>query len=108
MTIDRLMQVLDDWAKWMRRPSNKLGYPTRSAFLSTGGESTVSAFEEMISESDLKNVLKVDALISSLPKHQAEAINSRYLGSKQPSNYAHELEMAMDNLLMWADRRNIV
>jgi hypothetical protein len=108
MTNDRLLQILDDWAKWMKRPSNKLGYPTRSAFLASGGESASDAFEEMLTESDLKNVLKIDALITSLPKEQKEAINARYLDSKRPNNYDHELEMAMDNLMTWADRRMMV
>ena len=108
MTTDRLMQVLDDWARWMKRPSNKLGYPSKSAFLNSGGESTANAFEEMLSQGDLKNVLKIDALISSLPKAQSQAVNARYLGSNQPNNYAHELEMAIDNLLVWADKRTIV
>ena len=108
MTNERLLEVLQDWAKWMRRPSSKLGYPTRSAFLASGGESAANAFEEMLTESDLKNVLKIDALITSLPKDQKESINAKYLGSKEPSNHNDNLAMAMDNLLAWADRRMIV
>lgn len=108
MTNDRLLEVLDDWAKWMRRPGSKLGYPTKSAFLSSGGGSSANAYQEMLSESNFKNVLKIDALITSLPKDQRESINAKYLGSKEPSNHYDNLAMAMDNLLNWADRRMIV
>jgi len=49
MHIDRLKQILDDWALWMHAPSTKLGYPSKSLGMISGGESTSDAFEEIVS-----------------------------------------------------------
>ncbi len=51
MHIDRLKQILDDWARWMHAPSTKLGYPSKSLGMISGGESTSDAFEDMVSVS---------------------------------------------------------
>ena len=58
--IDRLMQILDDWALYMKSDNHRLGYPSKSVGLSSGGESTVDSFDEMIDIQDLSNVHVVD------------------------------------------------
>ncbi len=40
MHIDRLMVILEDWSRWMKTDSHKLGYPSKTSYLSSGGEST--------------------------------------------------------------------
>jgi hypothetical protein len=39
MELDRLHDILEDWAKWMRKDDNKIGYPYKSVGLASGGES---------------------------------------------------------------------
>ena len=40
MSIERLLQILDDWALYMKSDNHKLGYPSKSLGMSSGGEST--------------------------------------------------------------------
>jgi hypothetical protein len=107
MTIDRLMEILADWQRWMRRPSCKLGYPTKSAFLQSGGESTSDAFEIMLAASDFRNVIAIDSIITGLPKVQVTAINARFLECRKPPDYENQLSMAIDNILTIAQKRGI-
>lgn len=105
MKIERLMDILEDWSKWMRSDDHGLGYPKKSAFLQSGGESTEGAFEDMVEKMDLRQVITVDAIIEDLPIDQKRAIFARFLQSKKPMYYEKLLEMAMDNLLTIASRR---
>lgn len=108
MTIDRLLDILSDWALWMQQPGHKLGYPSKSMCISSGGTSGSDAFEIMLEESDLTTVIAIDSIIDSLPKPQIMAINARYLGSIKPRDYEHQLDVAMDNLLTIASKRDLV
>ena len=105
MHIDRLKQILDDWTRWMHAPNTKLGYPSKSLGMINGGESTSDAFEEMLSEMDLTNVRTIDAIISSLPKDQKDAVYARYLKTSKYNDYEYQLELAIDNMLSMASRR---
>lgn len=105
MHIDRLKQILDDWALWHRTPSHRLGYPSKSLGMISGGESTSDAFEDMVGQMDMTNVRTIDAIIDSLPTKQKEAIYTRYLKTRKSLNYEHELEMGIANLLTIASRR---
>jgi len=108
MTMERLLEILEDWKLWMQQPSHKLGYPSKSSCIMTGGESANDAFEIMLEESDLKTVMAVDSIIDSLPQLQIMALNARYLGSIKPRDYEDNLGMALDNLLTIATRRDLV
>ena len=92
MRIARLMNILEDWAMWMKKDSHRLGYPNKTTYFSTGGESTAEVFEDMVSKSDMENVKIVDSIIDDLPKQQKQAINYRFLGG-------------IDNLLTIAGRK---
>tara|TARA_R110002126_G_scaffold447_1_gene3096 strand:- start:548 stop:874 length:327 start_codon:yes stop_codon:yes gene_type:complete len=105
MRIDRLMVILEDWAKYMKKDNHRLGYPSKVSYMSTGGESTSDVFEEMVNQADNENVKVINACIHSLDKGQREAIYSRWLGSKPPMYYELKLGLAMDNLLTMAGRR---
>jgi hypothetical protein len=105
MHIDRLKQILDDWALWMHAPSTKLGYPSKSLGMISGGESTSDAFEEMVSEMDITNVRTIDAIISSLPSDQKDAVYARYLKTSKYNDYEYQLGLAFDNMLSMASRR---
>ena len=105
MHIDRLKQILDDWSLWMHSPNHKLGYPSKSLGMISGGESTSDVFEEMVSEMDMTNVRTIDAIISSLPKDQKDAVYARYLKTAKYDDYEYQLGLAFDNLLSMASRR---
>jgi len=105
MHIDRLKQILDDWALWMHTPSHKLGYPSKSLGMISGGESTSEAFEDMVSSMDMSNVRIIDVIINNLPKDQKDAVYARYLKTVKYDDYEYQLGLAFDNLLSIAARR---
>ena len=105
MRIARLMDILDDWARWMKQDSHKLGYPNKTSYFLTGGESTSEVFEDMVSKSDMENIKTVDSIIDDLPIKQKQAINYRFLGGNKPIYYERDLELAIDNLLTIASRK---
>jgi hypothetical protein len=109
MDMARLEWHLGNWADWMRRPSNKLGYPTHSLCIANGGGSTVDAFEIMCEEVDAQCARAMDAMIDSLPPNQAMAINHKWLASVyRMRDMETAYEMALDNLLTMAERRGMV
>jgi len=105
ISMERLLSIMDDWALWMKSDNHKLGYPSKSIGMSSGGESTSDVFEEMCSAQDMSNVRTVHAIIHSLEKGQQEAIYAKYLGAKKPLAYEWNIDMAYDNLLTIASRR---
>lgn len=105
MEIKRCMEILDDWAKWMKVDSHKLYYPSKSSFFSSGGESSNEIFDQMLEDMDVKNAMTMDAIIDSLPKNQKQAIYARYLREKKSKFYEYDLGLAMDNILTIATRR---
>jgi len=104
MRIERLMVLLEDWSVWMKKDNHRLGYPSKSLGMASGGESS-DAFEDMVGEADSKNIKTMNAIIHSLDKEQRDAIYARWLGSKKPVYYELKLDLAMDNLLTIAGRR---
>ena len=105
ITMERLLSIMQDWSLWMKSDNHKLGYPSKSIGLSSGGESTSEVFEEMCSAQDMANIRTIDAIIMSLPVDQQNAIYARYLGSKKPLAYEWKLDIAHDNLLTIASYR---
>jgi len=74
ISMERLLSILEDWARWMKSDNHKLGYPSKSIGMSSGGESTSEVFEEMCSAQDMSNVRTIDAIIHSLDSSQQQAI----------------------------------
>jgi hypothetical protein len=105
ITTDRLLAILDDWSLWMKSDNHKLGYPSKSIGMSSGGESTRESFSEMCSAQDMSNIRTIDAIIHSLPKEQQDALYCRYLKARKPLAYEYKLELAMDNLQTIASKR---
>ena len=105
ISMERLLSILEDWALWMKSDNHRLGYPSKSIGLSSGGESTSEAFEEMCSAQDMSNVRTIYAIVHSLEQGQQEAIYAKYLGAKPPLAFYWQLDMAYDNLLTIAERR---
>jgi hypothetical protein len=105
LRIERLMVILEDWSRWMKKDSHRLGYPNKVSYLSSGGESTSDVFEHMVDESDKNNVKIVNACIDSLPIEQKKAIYYRWLKGNKPIFYERNLDLATDNLLTIVGRR---
>jgi|TARA_R110001592_G_scaffold214452_1_gene467394 hypothetical protein len=105
MKIGRLIAILEDWSRWMKQDSHKLGYPNKTSYLSSGGESTVDVFEHMIDEADKENVKIINACIDSLPINQKKAIYYRWLKGNKPIFYERNFDLAMDNLLTIVGKR---
>jgi hypothetical protein len=105
ISMERLLSIMQDWALWMKSDNHKLGYPSKSIGMSSGGESTSEVFEEMCSAQDMSNIRTIDAIIHSLPKEQQNAIYAKYLNAKKPLAYEWNIDMAYDNLLTIASRR---
>lgn len=105
ISMERLLSIMDDWSVWMKSDNHKLGYPTKSIGMSSGGESTRESFSEMCSAQDMSNIRTIDAIIHSLPKEQQDAVYARYLKAKKPLAYEWNMDMAYDNLLTLAGRR---
>ena len=105
ISMERLLSILEDWALWMKTDNHKLGYPSKSIGMSSGGESTSEAFEEMCSAQDMSNIRTIHAIIHSLEQGQQDAISAKYLGAKPPLAFFWQLDMAYDNLLTIAERR---
>ena len=103
MEMNRLLELLDKWKLYMRSDNHKLGYPSKSIGMSSGGAS--GSFDDMYDEVEDDNIRTVDAVIHSLPKEQQEAIYARYLKTKKPLYYEIKLELAIDNLLTIVARR---
>ena len=105
MQINRLLELLDKWKLFMRSDNHKLGYPSKSLGMSSGGESSYDAFDEMYEDVESDNIRTVDAVIHSLPKDQKDAIYARYLNTIKPLYYEIKLKLAIDNLLTIVGRR---
>lgn len=105
MDMQRLLELLDKWKLYMRSDNHRLGYPSKSLGISSGGESSYDAFDEMYEEVESNNVKTVDAVIHSLPEDQKQAIYARYLNTKKPQLYEYKLQLAIDNLLTIVGRR---
>lgn len=103
MEMNRLLELLDKWKLYMRSDNHRLGYPSKSIGMSSGGAS--GSFDDMYDEVEDDNVRTVDAVIHSLPKDQQQAVYARYLKTKKPLYYELKLEMAIDNLLTIVGRR---
>ena len=101
--MNRLLELLDKWKLYMRSDNHRLGYPSKSIGMSSGGAS--GSFDDMYDEVEYDNVRTVDAVIHSLPKDQQKAVYARYLKTKKPLYYELKLEMAIDNLLTIVGRR---
>ena len=105
ISMERLLSILEDWALFMKSDNHRLGYPSKSIGMSSGGESTSESFAEMCSAQDMSNIRTIDAIIHSLPKEQQDAIYARYLEAKKPLAYEWNMDMAYNNLLTMAGRR---
>ena len=48
LNADRLLEIIENWSIWMKKPTHKLGFPSKSLVMMSGGASTSDSFEELI------------------------------------------------------------
>ncbi len=82
MTNERLAWHLANWADYMKQPSHKLGYPSKSMCMSSGGASGEDEFDIMCTDADIKCAQAIDSIIDSLSMPQRTAINHVWLSVK--------------------------
>lgn len=108
MTNDRLEWQLENWALYMKRPSSKLGYPSKSMCISSGGVSGVDEFELMCEESDTQCAITMDSIIDSISQPCRVAINHHWLGVAH--HYPTQLldyDIALGQILKLARKRGL-
>ena len=105
LSMDRLLQILDDWKIYDKHYKERLGYPSKSIGMSSGGASSSEAYDHLLSNMDLQNAETMASLINSLPDGQRAAIRHKYFKEPKPIAYEWQYDMAMDNLLTWATKR---
>lgn len=108
--LERLVCLLEDWAKWQSSYRPKTGFKSRSAgFIGLSG---VSSFEDMCEQSDNATMKTIDASIDSLLPAQAAAIHRAYgvcaVFRFQRENFAATLEQAHDCLVVIVKRKGVV
>lgn len=102
---------LGRWAAWMQSDSHNLGYPGRSAVVSSGGAS--EAFEDLCERADMKSIRSTDAAVRSLPLVQQAAVYHVHLGAvfrfrerAEPVEIVYEA--ALEGLLPEMRKRSIL
>lgn len=104
-----LVNLLLDWADWMRGYTVKTGYPRRSIGLATDGGS--ASFDDMCAQMDNRVCGVVDSAINDLELPQQSAISHRYLASvfRFPRiDYAETLNTAHEKLLAALIRKGVI
>jgi hypothetical protein len=108
MTDERLAWHLGNWADYMKQPSSKLGYPSKSLCIASGGASGDDEFDIMCDEVDAQCAQAIDSIIDSITLPQRTAINHQWL------NVAHhyptqELDYveALENIIRLANKRGL-
>lgn len=72
--------LISEWARWMREPDNRLGYPRRVPMMASGGGS--ETFDDLCERADRVRARAMDACIRSLPAGPCAAVHSVWLGSR--------------------------
>ena len=80
MGINLVERHLENWAKWHRQSSNKLGYPTKAMVALGGGQSVEGVFDEMCADVDKCAAEVIEAIVIGLAKDQQSAIYHHWLG----------------------------
>jgi hypothetical protein len=71
---------LDQWARWMRRESNPLGYPRQALVCASGGAS--EEFDALADRADMQSVRGTNGAIESMPREERAAVYHVHLGDR--------------------------
>jgi hypothetical protein len=109
MTNERLMWLLGNWADWMQYPSHRLGYPSQSMCMSSGGASGEDEFEIMCEGADVACAISMDSVIDSLSMPQRTAINHKWL--RVAHHYPTQIldyDEALDSIIRLCLKRGVM
>lgn len=108
MTNEDLMRHMANWADYMKVPTHKLGYPSQSLCMSSGGGSSDDEFEHMCSEVDIRCAQIMDGIIDSISMPQRVAVNHVWLHVKHcyPTQELDYIE-ALEHIGKLADKRGL-
>jgi hypothetical protein len=73
-TAQRVKEALDIWAEWMQQDDTKLGYPSKSAVILSGGGAWGSFGDDLEDEVDGTMARAVDAILEGMPLSQKNAV----------------------------------
>lgn len=106
--MDSAIGLLLDWADWQKGYSLKLGYPGRSAGISSGYVS--QTFDEMCESADGERNRIVDSCVDELhPAPLKAAILKRYLKlTVEIRDYEHSLSEAHDVLMVAFKKKGVM
>lgn len=76
--------------------SHRLGYPSRSLGISTGGAST--SFDDLYETMNGTHVRTLEAVIDSLEPRQKNAVMAKWIGGKPEELQNYHYNLAIDNL----------
>jgi hypothetical protein len=109
MTEQRLAWHLANWADYMKQDTHRLGYPSKSIVLASGGGSCEDEFEIMCNEVDIKCAQSLDSIIDSITKPQRIAINHVWLHviHHYPTQELDYVE-ALDNINRLSEKRGLI
>lgn len=71
-----LVDLLDDWARWMRSGDDANGYPDKSAGFSSGG---LKSFEDLEDQVDGVKWVTITTIVNDLPELPKRAIFYQFL-----------------------------
>lgn len=70
---------LRNWARWMRHPGLKLGYPAKSCGIESGFVSGEDGFDILCEQADEQAAILINTIIDGLEPDEHAAINHAYL-----------------------------
>lgn len=110
-SVDALVVLLEDWAKWQQGYTMKLGYPSHSAGMGSGG--SVSSFDDLCDQTDNATMKAVDGVVQEdLSPIERAAILRRYgvaaVFRFQRENYADVLQQAHERLMVLLPRKGVI
>lgn len=109
MTNEDLMRHMANWADYMKVPTHKLGYPSKSLCLETGGGSSDDEFEHMCAEIDTRCAKIMDGIIDSITQPQRTAVNHVWLHVEHHyPTQALDYEEALEHIRRLADKRGLI
>ena len=96
---DAVIGLLMDWADWQKGYRMKIGYPQRSAGMSSGGVVSETSSDDYTSSDNIRNEI-VDCCVDGLIPCQKAAIYHRYLAAVfRMRDYEESLMHAHDQLM---------
>lgn len=109
MTNEDLMRHMANWADYMKQPTHKLGYPSKSLCISSGGGSSDEEFNILCDEVDIRCAQIMEGIIDSISLPQRVAVNHVWLQVKHcyPTQEL-DLNEAYANINRLAEKRGLI